>query len=458
MLHKIYNGIFKGRTDFLALFLISSALVIVFSIFNKQSTDNYYPDVIEAFVNTGNLPANDACKVCDQPQVYSLISAVLMKISGLQSILIPNLLSAIGIVISLLILIQILHEFHWRSAVQGYVFALIALNPAFLKIGAMAQPDAWCVMFSLIAIWQIQKSIENISPKNILWFSLWALFASLMKSAGLIVFFTGILILLYNTHFQNHTKQNVKIIFASLLIFLVVASWAGSYLRNFETHKQFTTIAPPDEKPNWFENTEAGSPGLRSIADGIGTFRFYNLLQRPHNIDGAIFPAHRTSLWSQLYGNFWFAHFAQQPSTHEDLSPETLNTGRIIFLLALFPSFLFAIGFWNSFAAALKKMVTRAEFYSIHFEGALILLTLTSLFFIIKHVLQYRDYTQMNINLLLPFCAGFIYFLGKKWDVLLDHYGKWFKNFSSFAIILLLMAQVQDLGKLILTLYSIYKI
>jgi len=59
---------------------------------------------------------------------------------------------------------------------------------------------------------------------------------------------------------------------------------------------------------------------------------------------------------------------------------------------------------------------------------------------------------------LLPFCAGFLYFLGKKWDVMLDGYSKWFKNFSSFAIILLLMAQVQDLGKLILAVYSIYKI
>jgi hypothetical protein len=383
---------------------------------------------------------------------------MLIKITGLQSILIPQLLSAIGMVISLLILIQIIDEFHWRSSVQGYVFALIALNPALIKLGAMAQPDAWCIMFSLAAIWQLQNSIESISPKSILWFTIWALFASLMKSTGLIVFFTGILIQLYNTYFQNNTKKNVKVIVASILIFMVISFWTGGYLRNFESHKQITTIAPPDEKPNWFENTEVQNPGIRSIADGLCTFRFYNLLQRPHNIDGAIFPAHRTSIWSQLYGNFWFAHFAQKPSSHEDLSPETLNIGRIIFILALFPSLLFVIGFWNSFTAALKKMVTRAEFYSIHFEGALILLTLTSLFFIIKHVLQYRDYTHMNINLLLPFCAAFLYFLGKKWDEMLDDYGKWFKNFSSFAIILLLMAQVQDLGKLILAVYSIYKI
>jgi hypothetical protein len=437
---------------------MSSAIVLTFSVFNRQSTENYYSDVIQTIVNSGNLPTNIACEICDQPQVYSYIAAMLIKITGLQSILIPQLLSAIGMVISLLILIQIIDEFHWQSSVQGYVFALIALNPALIKLGAMAQPDAWCIMFSLAAIWHLQNSIESISPKSILWFTSWALFASLMKSTGLIVFFTGILIQLYNTYFQNNTKKNVKVIVASILIFMVISFWTGGYLRNFESHKQITTIAPPDEKPNWFENTEVQNPGIRSIADGLCTFRFYNLLQRPHNIDGAIFPAHRTSIWSQLYGNFWFAHFAQKPSSHEDLSPETLNIGRIIFILALFPSLLFVIGFWNSFTAALKKMVTRAEFYSIHFEGALILLTLTSLFFIIKHVLQYRDYTHMNINLLLPFCAAFLYFLGKKWDEMLDDYGKWFKNFSSFAIILLLMAQVQDLGKLILAVYSIYKI
>lgn len=458
MLNKIYSDLFKSRIDYFALFLISSAIVVVFSVFNRQSTEPYFTEVIQVYVNTGSLPSNNDCEICDQPQVYSFIAATLMKITGVQNTLIPNLLSALGIVISLLIFIQIIHEFHWRSSVQGYVFALMALNPALIKLGAMAQPDALCLMFALAAIWQLQKSIESISPKSILIFTIWALFASLMKSAGLIVFFTGILILLYNTFFQNNRKQHVKTIVASILIFLVISFWVGRYLGNFESHRQFTTIAPPNEKPNWFKTTEVQNPGLRSIADGLCTFRFYNLLQRPHNIDGAIFPAHRTSLWSQLYGNFWFAHFAQKPSSHEDLSPETLNTGRIIFILALFPTFLFLVGFWNSLATALKKMVTRAEFYSIHFEGALILLTLTSLFFIIKHVLQYRDYTHMNINLLLPFCAGFLYFLGKKWDVMLDGYGKWFKNFSSFTIILLLMAQVQDLGKLILAVYSIYKI
>src|SRR3954462_10027497 len=73
------------------------------------------------------------------------------------------------------------------------------------------------------------------------------------------------------------------------------------------------------------------------------------MLQHPHNTRWSwSYPEHRTSLWSQIYGQAVSLHFASSPpSWHSDWKP-LLWVDRALLVLALPLSGCFLVGFWRA--------------------------------------------------------------------------------------------------------------
>src|SRR5262249_47396313 len=108
----------------------------------------------------------------------------------------------------------------------------------------------------------------------------------------------------------------------------------------------FAINRPPVPWPHFFEETQAGRPGITSIVHSYLTFRIVDLVLNPTN-DLRMQPrhAHRTSLWSQLYGRAHFAHFPAAPQSWKQVhSPFINGVGRAIMILALVPTTLMVLG------------------------------------------------------------------------------------------------------------------
>jgi WD40 repeat protein len=132
-----------------------------------------------------------------------------------------------------------------------------------------------------------------------------------------------------------------------VVLFLGIVTVFGPYVDHYEKYgSPFVTNFQPDPKPLWFEKTHINHPGVRSIADAYFTFRFVDMLQHPHNTRWSwSYPEHRTSLWSQIYGQTVSLHFASSPpSWHTDWKP-LLWVDRALMVLALPFVLCFAVGF-----------------------------------------------------------------------------------------------------------------
>jgi hypothetical protein len=119
----------------------------------------------------------------------------------------------------------------------------------------------------------------------------------------------------------------------------------GSYRANYEdTGSLFATNAPRAPLPHLVKRTYVFRPGTTSVVDTYFTFRLLDMLEHPTITQGKyVYPAHRTSLWSQLYGRANFVHFDQFPPSWRNTSLLVLTIGRLIFVLALLPTVLMLV-------------------------------------------------------------------------------------------------------------------
>ncbi len=180
-------------------------------------------------------------------------------------------------------------------------------------------------------------------------------------------------------------------------------------------------IDPPMAQYYYSDATSnAFRPGVLSITSALLTFRFGDLMWIPfNNHAGQIFPAHRTSLWTQLYAHTFSLHFDAMPKSWRSVTPLAQNLNRLQLVLGLIPAALLLLGLagtiTDSWRWARHRSIDRP------FDGATTLLALTCwgyLAFLVAYVLQVRDFSTMKAIFVFPAIMAFTYFAARPYDSL----------------------------------------
>jgi hypothetical protein len=128
-----------------------------------------------------------------------------------------------------------------------------------------------------------------------------------------------------------------------------------------------------------------------------------------------VYPLHRTSLWSQLYGRAHIVHFAQHPPSWRNTSPPVAAISRLILLFALVPTTLLLAGMvrmlWRLGAAASSD--------------ALLAVTALGFFaFMIAYTISYRDFSTMKAEFLFPGLLAYVLLFAGEAERFTAHYGQ----------------------------------
>jgi hypothetical protein len=233
--------------------------------------------------------------------------------------------------------------------------------------------------------------------------------AALSKGSGLVVFVVVTATLVHAVVGRHlvpalSRAQLARLAAGFVVLFLVSVVALGSYRANWEdTGNPFAINGPRARWPDLIERSYVYRPGATSIADTYFTFRFVDMLEQPWiTNDPAVYPLHRTSLWSQLYGRAHVAHFAQHPPSWKSTSFPVVTVTRLILLLALLPTALLTAGLTRACVTLVRgKDRTTSAGEALGEE----LLTLTGvgfIAFVIVYTLSYRDFSTMKAEFLFP--------------------------------------------------------
>jgi len=153
-------------------------------------------------------------------------------------------------------------------------------------------------------------------------------------------------------------------------------------------------------------------PGVTSIADTYFTFRFVDMLEHPMITNGVdVYPLHRTSFWSQLYGRAHLTHFAQHPPSWRNTSSLVVTVSRLILVLALLPTALLLVGMLRAVAQVTTPTWKRASPRRETLDQELLAFTAMGFVaFIVVYSLRYRDFSTMKAEFLFPGLLAYVFF------------------------------------------------
>ena len=345
------------------VFVTGCALRIILSYLNQQANDDHMW-IIRTIAFEDWVPGLKDDWQGYQPKLYHWTVALLLRLvapwvpdSGDVQIRIANLVNCAAAIALLLVARSWLRRSSLPTPTVLLTFGLLVLNPRLVGIGSQATNDTFVILFGTLSLFWGVRFFDAMSWRALFGMSGFAALAMLSKGNGLVVLlahvcvFTAVLV-----RRTSHTAwPRVRLATAALLFVGVVISAAasfGPYLDNYrDGGSPFAQNMKAPPLPHFFEKTTAYRPGIRSVADGIMTFRLGDMLREPAlmnyslhdpddptNYDATGYPLHQTSLWSQLYGRLHFVHFDRWPRTWQSDSEIVHWIGRAALVLGLVPT------------------------------------------------------------------------------------------------------------------------
>ena len=423
---------------------------------NFEANDHHLP-VVRVIVEQHRMPEKEELWEAFQPKLYHMTVAMVWKAGNLTSpearIRAANLINTaaggatLWIVWNFLLVMAAMSE-----RARLFLFALVALNPQLVGINSQAVNDSFAILFSSAAIYFGLRYFREQKLQYVLATSLGCALAMLSKGNTLvtaIAVICGLSLLLLREVIR---KQQVTKIAAHAAVFVVlflgIVTAFGPYVDHYEKYgSPFVTNFQPDPKPLWFEKTHINHPGVRSIADAYFTFRFIDMLQHPHNTRWSwSYPEHRTSLWSQIYGQTVSLHFASSPpSWHTDWKP-LLWVDRALMVLALPFALCFAVGFAQRFRDSVSGLINikQADLASIF----LFITAFGYLVFLIVYTSRFREFSTMKAIFIYPAGLAFVFLAAGPLSRLLDDRNSWRGKTMRICALLVLVLNVFDCGSL----------
>ncbi len=396
-------------------------LRLYLAVVNREANDDHL-SVIRIIAFQHHLPRLREAWEGFQPKLYHVSVAMLWILSPWQSstarILIAQLVACAAGIATLFIVRAALIRREVSPPIRLLAFALVALNPSLIGLSAQATNDSFVIMFSTLALDRAVEFFRLGARRDFALMSASVVLASLSKGNALVVF-VAITVTLVHAIMRRQaipglSRRPVMALGAIFVtIFIVFNVALGSYRSNREdTGNPFSINGDPAPIPHLIKRTYVYRPGVTSIADTYFTFRFVDMLEHPMITNGVdVYPLHRTSFWSQLYGRAHLTHFAQHPPSWRNTSSLVVTVSRLILVLALLPTALLLVGMLRAVAQVTTPAWKRASPRRETLDQELLAFTAMGFVaFIVVYSLRYRDFSTMKAEFLFPGLLAYVFF------------------------------------------------
>lgn len=369
-----------------------------------------------------------SCWQCYHPKLYHGILALIFYVFDIHQdrIIIGQQLNVTAGIVTLLMAQKIIAFLPISSPWKLLVFALLCFNPSLILINIQATNDSFVIAFGSICTYYLLAYSANHRIRNLFLSALFCLFSLLTKGSGLVIFAWFIvsitLIAALNLRLEKPdlARQQVLLLAAlttTIILFLILipppySTYRGYFNQWIRNSSQNAMNYEPAPATSFFERSYHQRPGVISIYDSYFRLNVIDLIKHPYISNGpAIWPWHRTSLWSQLYGRLHFSYFAQWVITGRD--PAIMLLGSIIMAIAIFPTFIFLLGT----ATVLKNFLQIFRHSSkispfLGFQVLSLIEVGSFIALIIGFTLSHRDFGTMKDIYLMPATLAFLLLFG----------------------------------------------
>jgi hypothetical protein len=401
----------------ISIFMVALGLRLVLSLINRQANDNHL-EPISWILDKHELPHKDDCWECFQPKGYYLLNLAIIKTFGVErksrQIMTMQLVNFVFSFFILLLCWKFINRLNITASLKLAAFAFVALNPELAAINAQATNDTLEILGGVGTIYFAVLFFESKSLRDTTWMSAFVILACIVKASGLVLAFSIGLIFLLKFLFSSKPARHALLrpFFIFLFSFFLIVPFAGGYLQNYKEYNTpfVVNIPKADSSLTFYREVESFRPGITSFTHGFLTFRIVDMLKQPY-IQGGVSPyvAHRTSLWSQLYGRTFFLHFDQHPKAWASLNKTLIKAGRAMLALALVPLAFFLLGYWQGmFRTAKNFFLRKADYFINETEWLHVVFSTVFFLFIIKYTADYRDFSTMKSIFVFPAIPSFI--------------------------------------------------
>ncbi len=436
------------------IFVTALLLRLFLCLYNREANDDHM-QVINLIVDKGFVPTKDDCAECFQPKFFYLFHAKAIELFHITSlttrIVYVQLVNFIFSFFVLLISLKIILSVKTTSTVHTASFALLAFNPCFTGINAQATNDTAIILLGSCSIYFVAKFLEEKKVIQAVALILFIVLSSIVKGSGLVIFIAVFLILLLKILFADGDEKKlfIKTLICLTILYTAIVPFAGGYYKEYmHTGTPFATGIGANARTATDHETFRYRPGITSVAGGYLTFRYFDMIEHPYiTNDPDVYPLHRTSLWSQLYGRTFFMHFDQHPPTWQSKNNLLLNVGRVLLALGIIPAFVFILGFINVSLTFLKNIFTNTKQY-LQAENNWIHLVFVIGYtlFIVKYSRDFPDFSIMKSLFLFPAIPSFIKIFT---EGLTSIKNDKFKKAVYAAILIIILLSIFDIGFLI---------
>lgn len=401
------------------VFALGALLRLYLALVNREANDDHL-SVIRIIAFKHHLPRLREAWEGFQPKLYHVSVATLWNLSPWDSptvrVLIAQLVSCAAGIATLLVVRQALIRRGVSPPIRLLAFAFVALNPALIGLNAQATNDSFVIMFCTLALDRGLEFFRSGGRRDFIVMTVSVVLAALSKGNALVVFVAIAVTLVHaivRGGIPGVSRRQVMILSAIFVgVFLVFTIAFGSYRSNWEdTGNPFSVNGDPAPLPHLIERTYVYRPGTTSIVDTYLTFRLVDMFEQPFITNGRdVYPLHRTSLWSQLYGRTHLVHFAQHPPSWKNTGQVVLILSRMILALALVPTAMLLMGILRASAQVTMSALRRSPPRETLDQELLALTAVGFIAFIVLYTLRYRDFSTMKAEFLFPGLLAYVLF------------------------------------------------
>ena len=403
----------KQRTIILIAFLVCLVPRVILTVINKTANDDHIEPIL-LWNEKGLYPATKDCWECFQPPFYyGVVKSVAVFVNANTEdemrIVFQWLNFSVGFFCLLLLFL-----FQFKSSLPfkwNLSLALFwGLNPKLIAISIQATNDIPVIALGMVFTLLLLKWIENKSNVLFALILLIFLLASITKGNGLVLFFilAAVLIFLFFTKKISFSALSLKIVL--LLALIPVIAFLGGYYGKYKNYgNPFFTNLSVAPAPNFFtpDSAQGFRKGVTTVWDSFFSFKIKSLIEQPYNVNDLsdTYPAHRTSFFTQLYGQFSNASFECAPPSWSVKDESAMNFIRANYLLQLPLLLLFLFGIF----AVLKQVVKERSPQDFNHLA----MFLIYLVFVARYAYNIRDFANMKLIFLFPALLSMMYFLWK---------------------------------------------
>jgi len=359
---------------FLGIFL----RVIVFIFQHPFNNDNYF-EVVEFVFRHHILPVTGLMPQSQHPPLYFIIASLFLFFGREKMVQLFSLLLSIGTLAVIYRLIKEV-EFIQPLRVKKYCLSLACFLPQFVMFGNFISNDSLTFLIGALIFLQIHACLENPGTRTQDILAVY-LGIGLLTKIFFLPFVAVLILLVVFINFLRGARRTQ--IGRRVFIFVLISLLIGSYkfTENMIYHRN-PFIHTLDFSPEWAQGQRPTYRGLSSFYD----INVLKLIKEP-----TISDATRHSFPLMLYGTMWYQYLPV--SNFRGNVTRLKYLGSAIYLLALLPMLLFAVGLFRilfSFPALLHyKALDGRCFNRLAYEAAAIALLFLCFLVVIGGAVKY---------------------------------------------------------------------